>query len=469
MVLAVDVADLRARFIKRTMGSRSGSGRAGPGAAPAGSFRRHGCRDRLRTTSRNPGISLTSLTSELDGAGLRTGARVRRCELGYAWTNSRTKRSSTSTPAGSPATSPTDPLPVPGLNAALPSRLNNVHSLPDLVAAGLGIALVPHSFVDTKTRARFVPLDPPLPQWRAAVAVAAGRSTQRRGSGPLGRSTPRVAPGCFRTIRLSTDSQKVPLSHRSGLPFPRRAWAGTIVGCLVAPQPASRGDVRQDQDGSMSGEISPTGKRSGPGSSPELRASHADRDRVVDVLRIAAGDGLLTADELDERLEAALSARTLSELAALTADLPPASATAGGTGAEVKDVVRIEQVHSGAVERVGRWVVPRRLELAVTYCEVMLDFTDAVITHDTLRIDVGMTGKTLTLVTRPGIVVDIDALQLVHSRVKYRHTPTNPDTPVTLRVELVGQKAHGRVVVRPPRRTFGQWLLRRPASPRTGH
>ncbi|MFI9625922.1 DUF1707 domain-containing protein [Streptomyces sp. NPDC052042] len=214
----------------------------------------------------------------------------------------------------------------------------------------------------------------------------------------------------------------------------------------------------------MSGEISPTGKRSGPGSSPELRASHADRDRVVDVLRIAAGDGLLTADELDERLEAALSARTLSELTTLTADLPPASAMAGVTGAEVKDTVRIEQVHSGAVERVGRWVVPRRLELAVTFCGVTLDFTDAVITHDTLRIDVDMTGKALTLITRPGIVVDTDGLQLAHSRVKHRQVPTNPDTPVTLRVELVGRKAHGRVVVRPPRRTFGQWLLRRPAS-----
>lgn len=41
----------------------------------------------------------------------------------------------------------------------------------------------------------------------------------------------------------------------------------------------------------------------------------------MDVLRIAAGDGLLTADELNERLEAALPARTLSELTALTADL----------------------------------------------------------------------------------------------------------------------------------------------------
>src|SRR5690348_13664062 len=118
----------------------------------------------------------------------------------------------------------------------------------------------------------------------------------------------------------------------------------------------------------MSGEISPTEKRPGPGSSPELRASHADRDRVVDVLRIAAGDGLLTADELDERLETALSARTLSELAVLTADLPAISTAADGTAAaaaEPKDVVRIEQVFSGAVERTGRWVLPRRLELAV--------------------------------------------------------------------------------------------------------
>ncbi|MFH8468371.1 DUF1707 domain-containing protein [Streptomyces sp. NPDC017991] len=213
----------------------------------------------------------------------------------------------------------------------------------------------------------------------------------------------------------------------------------------------------------MPEEISPTGEHSGPGSSPELRASHADRDRVVDVLRIAAGDGLLTVDELDQRLEVALNARTLGELATLTADLPPTAATVGGTGAEAKDMVRIEQAFSGAVERVGRWVVPRRLELAVTFCEVTLDFTEAVITHDTLRIDVAMTGKTLRLVTKPGVVVDLDGLQLLHSRLKYRHSPANPDTPVILVVELVGQKAHGRVVVRPARRTFGRWLLRRPS------
>jgi len=61
----------------------------------------------------------------------------------------------------------------------------------------------------------------------------------------------------------------------------------------------------------------------GPGAKPEVRASDPDRDRVVDVLRVAAGDGRLTTDELDERLEAALTARTLGELAVLTADLGP--------------------------------------------------------------------------------------------------------------------------------------------------
>ncbi len=105
-------------------------------------------------------------------------------------------------------------------------------------------------------------------------------------------------------------------------------------------------------------------------------------------------------------------------------------------------------------------MVPRRMQLAVTYCEVTLDFSEAVITQGTLRIEVAMTGKTLTLVTGPGIVVDTDGLQLLHSKMTHRQPPVAPGAPVTLRVELVGQKIHGRVVVRPPRRTPRRWLPR---------
>jgi hypothetical protein len=58
----------------------------------------------------------------------------------------------------------------------------------------------------------------------------------------------------------------------------------------------------------MTGEFLPA--RDSPESQPELRGSHADRDRVVEILSVAAGDGRLTAAELDQRPDAAWSART---------------------------------------------------------------------------------------------------------------------------------------------------------------
>ena len=53
-----------------------------------------------------------------------------------------------------------------------------------------------------------------------------------------------------------------------------------------------------------------------------LRAAHADREHVIDLLKAAFVQGRLTKDELDARAGQALTARTYAELAALTADLP---------------------------------------------------------------------------------------------------------------------------------------------------
>jgi hypothetical protein len=53
-----------------------------------------------------------------------------------------------------------------------------------------------------------------------------------------------------------------------------------------------------------------------------LRASDADRERAVERLRRAATEGRLLTEELEQRLEAALSARTYAQLDALVADLP---------------------------------------------------------------------------------------------------------------------------------------------------
>jgi predicted RNA-binding Zn ribbon-like protein len=59
-----------------------------------------------------------------------------------------------------------------------------------------------------------------------------------------------------------------------------------------------------------------------------LRASHADREHVIDVLKAAFVQGRLTKDELDARAGQAFAARTSADLAALTADLPAGLAVA---------------------------------------------------------------------------------------------------------------------------------------------
>jgi fatty acid desaturase len=54
----------------------------------------------------------------------------------------------------------------------------------------------------------------------------------------------------------------------------------------------------------------------------DLRASDGDRERTVDELRAHAADGRLTVEELEERVQRALAARTIGELTSLTRDLP---------------------------------------------------------------------------------------------------------------------------------------------------
>ena len=192
-----------------------------------------------------------------------------------------------------------------------------------------------------------------------------------------------------------------------------------------------------------------------------LRASHQDRERAVDLLRVAAGDGRITAEELDERLEAALTARTRGELAVLTSDLPASPDAAPHVPApKPKDVVRIA-CRSGNMEREGRWIVPRRLEAQVRSGRIRLDFTQAVITQPLLHIDADVSSGSLVLVTRPGIVVDADDVAIRSGRVRVR-APWGHDVPVTLRIDVSGQVGSGEIRARPPRRTFWQWLRRRP-------
>ena len=203
----------------------------------------------------------------------------------------------------------------------------------------------------------------------------------------------------------------------------------------------------------MPPDFPPPGDPLGPVPPPEMRASDADRDRVMDVLRDATAEGRLTADELDERLAAALTARTFGDLAALTEDLPvvpdlliwpdlpPPAATA-----PAEDVLRIDQ-RGGSFQRAGRWVVPQRLELRPSWCDVLLDFTEAVITNDTLLIDMRMRGGSLILAAGPGMLVDDNTLMVRYTDIKIDPAPW-PADPVVLRIRLSGRMRYGWIETR---------------------
>jgi hypothetical protein len=213
---------------------------------------------------------------------------------------------------------------------------------------------------------------------------------------------------------------------------------------------------------SMAGEMSPADRGDEVAFPEQLRASYEDRDGVVELLRMAAGDGRLTAEELDERLEVALTARTYGELTALLTDLPGVSGFAAGALVP-KDLLRI-QCASGSTRRDGRWVVPLRIEAQITSGAVTLDFTEAVITRQSLQIDADVRSGILTLVTKPGVVVDASDVAVRSGVVKVL-APWGPDVPVRLLIEVSGTVGSGVITAgppRPPRRTFWQWLRRGP-------
>jgi hypothetical protein len=59
-----------------------------------------------------------------------------------------------------------------------------------------------------------------------------------------------------------------------------------------------------------------------------LRASHADREQVVDALKAAFVQGMLTKGEFDLRVGQTFASRTYADLAAVTSDIPPGLPTA---------------------------------------------------------------------------------------------------------------------------------------------
>jgi uncharacterized protein DUF1707 len=183
----------------------------------------------------------------------------------------------------------------------------------------------------------------------------------------------------------------------------------------------------------------------------DLRASDTDRDRVVTMLGVAVSDGRLTPDEHTERVEAALSARTLGDLERLTTDLASAAeqpvrldggkAVSGFFGTEVRN---------------GRWVVPQVLTCSAVFGEVVADFREALLEDTHVILYAYVFGGRVRLIVPAGVEVVMGGTMLLGRcrGATADSMPSSPDVPV---IEVRAFAAGGEVVAQTPPRQR-RWL-----------
>lgn len=182
---------------------------------------------------------------------------------------------------------------------------------------------------------------------------------------------------------------------------------------------------------------------------------------MIALLAEAASDGRLTLSEHAERTERAYSARTLGELAVLTADLAEPSAqpirldgrrpVAGVFGRERRD---------------GRWVVPERLTVTAVFGEVVLDLREAILQSQRVTVLATMLGGTLQLIVPEGVTVETTGTAMLSRQSGQgqppasppRTGPPQPELPV-IEVRTIG--LGGRVKIIRPRRSRWRAFSRR--------
>jgi hypothetical protein len=183
----------------------------------------------------------------------------------------------------------------------------------------------------------------------------------------------------------------------------------------------------------------------------DLRASDADRERVIALLGEAVADGRLSPDEHADRMTVAYSARTLGELTGLTADLIPAEAQ--------PILVDDRPLHAtfGSIRRHGRWVVPVRVPLVALFGTVELDLREAVLQRRHIVIDAQVLGGRVHLIVPDGVRVDVTGRTFLTSRdVRVR---ADGDGPV---IELSGTFVLGALKARTPKRKWRDRFGKRP-------
>ena len=198
----------------------------------------------------------------------------------------------------------------------------------------------------------------------------------------------------------------------------------------------------------------------------EMRASHEDHDIIVDQLRIAAGDGRIDGEELDQRIEAAMTARTYGELDVLIKDLPSSTQQASIARRTEAEASQSVTVTHGNANRRGAWLVPRQLVVTVRHGNVVLDFTQAVF-HGPREVEIQLDVRhcNVSFVLPPGSIMSANSLATRHANVKEHRMGQRGAESVTLRGSGVAQHANIHARLLP---WFAKWIRARRAAKEIG-
>lgn len=209
---------------------------------------------------------------------------------------------------------------------------------------------------------------------------------------------------------------------------------------------------------------------------PRIRIGDRERDHVAEALRVAAGEGRIEPDELDDRLEAAYRARYHDDLVPLLDDLPsrfspqppvsPVSPVSpalpgspGSAGFATSPVplgspglapvswysgyLRSSSVLFRSLERTGVWGMAQRHYAVAVGGYLLLDLREARFPSQFVRIEVTNVFGTVEVIVHPGTAVDIPGTFVQQS--DEAHPEVDGSSPV---VRITGTSTGGRVVVR---------------------
>jgi Domain of unknown function (DUF1707) len=184
-----------------------------------------------------------------------------------------------------------------------------------------------------------------------------------------------------------------------------------------------------------------------------VRASDRERDAVVQRVQQAFAEGRLDDAEFDERMRAALTARTHADLDVLLADLPaettapgPVPATAGRRPGRVAIALK------SSVRRGGRWRVPERYTTIVYKGSGWLDLRAAELNGPVTTLVAVAYKSQVTILVPPSVRVEMTGFGVTQGADEEDPGYRLPADAPVVHVRGVACKGTVEITTRPPER-----------------